>query len=78
MVKSEVDRQANAKESFLSRKANYKKHEMYNWKRTPERQTCKGRKSSVCKYNIKTSNCENRRAQMVVIGNAFKIKRLAS
>ena len=30
------------------------------------------------KYDIKTSNCEKRRAQMQGIGNAFEIKRPAT
>ena len=38
----------------------------------------KGRKSSAHKYDIKTSNCGKRRAQMQDIGNAFEIKRPAT
>ena len=34
----------------------------------------KGRKSSPYKYDIKTSNCEKRAAQMKDTGNAFGIK----
>ena len=38
----------------------------------------KGRKSSACKYHIKTSNCEKRRAKMQDIGIAFEIKKPAT
>ena len=38
----------------------------------------KGRKSSTCKYDIETINCENRRVQMHDAGDAFAVKKPAT